>query len=95
MCPTHLAIHTENKSTKGHVVIEGAAASTMTTPAMCAEHPKQELIGCCRNCNKAPVCTLCLFGAHNAHKVCPLQQRPRMRIVSIQLSQYPQGLPIF
>ncbi len=70
MCPTHLAIHTENKTTKGHVVIEGAAASTMTTPAMCAEHPKQELMGCCRNCNNAPVCALCLFGAHNAHKVC-------------------------
>ena len=89
MCPTHLAIHTENKSTKGHVVhsIEGAAALTIITPAMCAEHPKQELIGCCRDCNNAPGCALCPFGAHNAHKVCPLKQRPRMRIVSIQLSQ--------
>ena len=77
MCPTHLAIHTERKTTKGRVVqsIEGAAASTiMATPAMCTEHPKQELIGCCRDCNNAPVCALCLFSSHNTHKLCPFSE---------------------
>ena len=99
MCAKHVEVHSKLKSCRHHVVVPitgtKKAPVIKMAPAMCAEHPKQELIGCCRNCNKAPVCTLCLFGAHNAHKVCPLQQRPRMRIVSIQLSQYPQGLPIF
>ena len=98
LCAKHALTHSKLKFSRDHVVVPLAgtkrARVTKMAPAMCAEHPKQELIGCCRNCNNAPVCTLCLFGAHNAHKVCPLQQRPRMRIVSIQLSQYPQGLPI-
>ncbi len=76
MCPTHHAQHTENKTTKAHVVhsIEGADAPTMTTPLMCAEHPKQELIGCCRNCNNAPVCALCPFSSHKSHTVCPFSE---------------------
>jgi B-box zinc finger len=49
--------------------------ATKMAPALCAEHPKQELIGCCRDCSNVPVCALCPFSeSHKKHDVCPFSE---------------------
>ena len=56
-------------------IIDRAATSTITTPAMCSKHwPEAEhaIFGCCRDCKFVPVCTLCLLNTHNKHDVCSL-----------------------
>ena len=78
LCAKHVLTHSKLKFSRDHVVVPltgtKRARFTKMAPAMCAEHPKQELIGCCRNCNNAPVCALCPFSSHNTHKVCPFSE---------------------
>ena len=78
MCAKHAEVHSKLKSCRHHVVVPitgtKKAPVTKMAPAMCAEHPKQELVGCCRNCNNVPVCLICMFNSHKAHTVCPFAE---------------------